>query len=126
MNAKTCCVTGCDRYAGWLTWDDDLGEIEVCADHAGYDDWEGLQAEAEAQRLPQEVIDVVGVSRRDVLAHPTIEQSTVDGHLHETFAFTAIGWHYEHGTRLPAAEGDTRLTRFDLERIDHGPARPRR
>lgn len=44
---KRCYVAGCDRYAGWLYWDDGR-ELDACAEHAGYDDWERMQAEVEA------------------------------------------------------------------------------
>lgn len=46
--SKTCYIDGCNRYGGWLIWDEDFqSEVEVCAEHAGYDDWEAMQAEVD-------------------------------------------------------------------------------
>ena len=46
--AKSCYVAGCDRYAGWIVNVEGYGDADSCAEHAGYDDWEAMQAEADA------------------------------------------------------------------------------
>ena len=46
--AKSCYVAGCDRYPGWIINVEGYGDADSCAEHAGYDDWEAMQAQAEA------------------------------------------------------------------------------
>lgn len=36
----------------WLVHEDDYGDVDVCAEHAGYDDWREMQAEYET-RCPE-------------------------------------------------------------------------
>lgn len=45
--SKGCYVAGCDRWAGWIVHDDEVGDMDSCAEHAFYDDWEIMQAAAE-------------------------------------------------------------------------------
>lgn len=44
--ARQCIEEGCTRYAGWNYHDYDFGyDVDACAEHAGYEDWEEMQAE---------------------------------------------------------------------------------
>lgn len=49
---KTCYVAGCDRGAGWIYHDEEYGDMDSCADHAGYDHWEAMQAEYDTLVAP--------------------------------------------------------------------------
>lgn len=50
--AKSCYSLGCTRYAGWIINDEDYGDIDSCAEHAGYDDWEAMQRKPKQLSVP--------------------------------------------------------------------------
>lgn len=45
LEQKSCYVDGCTRNAGWLHHDEESGDMDSCAEHAGYEDWQEMQDE---------------------------------------------------------------------------------
>ena len=46
---RECYVEGCKRLALWIDHDEDYGDQDSCAKHAGYTHWEEMQTEAEGE-----------------------------------------------------------------------------